>query len=886
MPVQVGPYEVLRELGRGASGTVYAARDPVLQRELALKVLHPRPGTADAVMQEARVLAKLSAPNVVAVYGVGEHDGLVYIAMELAPGPTLRQWQAQPQRQRAELLEAYRQAGLGLQAAHDRGIVHRDVKPDNVRVGPDGHVRVFDFGLADMPAQSEASARSGTPAYMPPEQVLANAADARADQFAFCVALFEALTGERPFAHDDGAARLDEIRSGRVRVGDGTRALHGDLLAVLRRGLAWEPESRFASMGELMNALSVATATNPEQRARRILLTRVQDFWIDGVLRAALAEDDPLPLELRTQPSSGHGRWQEAPLRERPPSPADEAITLARALDREPSCVILLGPAGAGKTTALLQLAASLLQTARIDEDAPVPIVLHLSTWDERRSLSAWVIDELHARYGIPPGRARPWIEDDRLLLLLDGLDEVTAARQVACVAAIEAWCGRSLRPVVVASRPPADAGAGWPHASLVLAVQPLSPLEVERAVARQPALQRALASGPELAELARNPLALALLRETRRDAGAQVSAPRAREQLWRTYVSRALAQRLPDAIHGPARLEQALRFIARRMGEQQRTQLWVEELQPSWLERPGLRALHAVLGLGLAALGSAVVTASFMAATLGRDAGVFSGVLTFVIAAALIAAVAGVTGIRPVYRLVWSWPHWRAGLRAAVTRTAAGAVAVAGVAAIVWGVAAGWVFALAIFGVQLALWSVLLGLVFGTLAGLHANDLGDRVRPNVGIARSLGNFGHVFVRLVVVVGGVQALLTVLSPVGPDPSASELVAEAMRDAPALAVMTELWRRDPARFQWIGVIGSTLSVAYLAALLEGGYAALQHAVLRVLLFASGRLPLRLVAALDDATRRGLLRRIGGGYLFVHPTLQDELERRGSAAMPPT
>ncbi|MBK8238781.1 MAG: hypothetical protein IPK74_24915 [Deltaproteobacteria bacterium] len=99
-------------------------------------------------------------------------------------------------------------------------------------------------------------------------------------------------------------------------------------------------------------------------------------------------------------------------------------------------------------------------------------------------------------------------------------------------------------------------------------------------------------------------------------------------------------------------------------------------------------------------------------------------------------------------------------------------------------------------------------------------------------------------------------------------------------------MTELWRRDPTRFQWIGVIGSTLSVAYLAALLEGGYAALQHAVLRVLLFASGRLPLRLVAALDDATRRGLLRRIGGGYLFVHPTLQDELARRGSAAAPPT
>lgn len=91
-------------------------------------------------------------------------------------------------------------------------------------------------------------------------------------------------------------------------------------------------------------------------------------------------------------------------------------------------------------------------------------------------------------------------------------------------------------------------------------------------------------------------------------------------------------------------------------------------------------------------------------------------------------------------------------------------------------------------------------------------------------------------------------------------------------------MTELWRRDPARFQWIGVIGSTVSVAYVAGILRGGYAVVQHGVLRVLLWASGRLPLRLVSVLDDGVRRGLLRRIGGGYVFIHPTLQDELAER--------
>ncbi|MFO0632990.1 MAG: hypothetical protein U0168_09090 [Nannocystaceae bacterium] len=175
----------------------------------------------------------------------------------------------------------------------------------------------------------------------------------------------------------------------------------------------------------------------------------------------------------------------------------------------------------------------------------------------------------------------------------------------------------------------------------------------------------------------------------------------------------------------------------------------------------------------------------------------------------------------------------------------------------------------------QLGLWFTLLCLVFATLAGLRADDLGDRVRPNLGLLRSLENFGRVFALVVLVVGGAQAMLTVLAPAGADPTTSALISDAARDSPALGAMTELWRRDPVRFQWIGVIGSTLSVAYLAGVLVGGYAVVQHATLRLLLWASGRLPLRLVTVLDDAVRRGLMRRIGGGYLFVHRTLQDEL-----------
>lgn len=871
-----GPYLLCRELGRGASGTVYMARDPLLQRDVAIKVLHPAPGSSRAVVQEARALARLSAPNVVAVYGVGEHEGLVYVAMELALGPTLREWQREPGRSREEVIEAYRQAGVGLQDAHDRGIIHRDFKPDNVRIGPDGRVLVFDFGFA-VDGEHPSAVHPGTPGYMPPEQSSADPVDARSDQFALCVGLYEALYGQRPFEHDAGPARIDEIRAGRVRVPAPDSMVPTDVLDVLRRGLSYEPASRFASLRQLLDELAIATATSAEQRARRVLLARIEAFWIDGVLRASLAGDEPLPLELSTLPALSFGPWNDGVL----PVPADEPITMARAIDRAPECLVLLGPAGAGKTTLLLQLAAGLVRRARADDDAPLPVVLNLSTWDGQESLTVWLIEELQARYGIPPARARPWIDGDGLMLLLDGIDEVSESRRPPCVAAIDEWCRRSLRTVVLTSRSPGDGPAPWPRTAAVVAVQPLSRPDVDGRIEARPALhalRRTLAGDPELAELARNPLVFSLLCETHLEAEPTIESSSARGHLWQIYVRRMLARRLCDEHHSAPTVERALRFLARRMDAEQRTELWVEEIQPTWLERRSLTALHGALSLVVVALGSAASTGLFMTATVGITGGFWSAALTLVLAAVFIGAASGVGRIRPVFRLVWSWQHWRAGLRAAVARASLGAVGVAAVASLVWGSASGWAFGLAVFGVQLGLWSMLLGLVFGALAGLHADDLGDRVRPNLGFYRSIESFGRVFVLIVAVVGGAQALLTVLSPAGPDPTTSDLISRASLDSPALAALTELWRRDPSRFQWIGVVGSTISVAYLAGVLRGGYAAVQHAILRLLLWASGRLPLRLVSVLDDAVRRGLLRRIGGGYLFVHRTLQDELARR--------
>jgi tRNA A-37 threonylcarbamoyl transferase component Bud32 len=213
-------YEVLACLGRGAMGTVYAARDLLLERQVALKVLHPRQANDAApqrLWREARALAQISHPNVVAVYDAGEDGGTLFLTMEQVRGQSLAEWLRSTPRSCRDILDAFRQAGAGLAAAHGAGVLHRDFKPDNVLVGDDGVVRVTDFGLArplleeairnGVADQGSAPWRDamltasgtvlGTPAYMAPEQVAGREVGHAADQFSFCVALREALQGAR-----------------------------------------------------------------------------------------------------------------------------------------------------------------------------------------------------------------------------------------------------------------------------------------------------------------------------------------------------------------------------------------------------------------------------------------------------------------------------------------------------------------------------------------------------------------------------------------------------------------------------------------------------------------------------------------------------------------
>jgi tetratricopeptide (TPR) repeat protein/predicted Ser/Thr protein kinase len=291
-----GRYVILERLGQGGMGVVYGAYDSDLDRKVALKLLRTSGRMAEGVtegrarlLREAKAMAKLSHPNVVAVHDVGTIAGRIFIAMEYVDGTTLTRWLKRDRRTWAEIRDVFAEAGRGLAAAHTAGLVHRDFKPDNVLVGKDGRVRVTDFGLARASETTEMDASPservleasrvplrdeltqpglvmGTPPYMAPEQCCGVAADHRMDQFAFCVGLYEALYKRRPFKGRTRAELREEIEAGRIRPVPKGNDVPGWLHAILLRGLAANPAERWRSMDELVAQLS------PSPRLRRRLL--------------------------------------------------------------------------------------------------------------------------------------------------------------------------------------------------------------------------------------------------------------------------------------------------------------------------------------------------------------------------------------------------------------------------------------------------------------------------------------------------------------------------------------------------------------------------------------------------------------------------------------
>jgi serine/threonine-protein kinase len=346
---RLGRFEIVRVIGAGGMGVVYEARDAVLDRTVALKLMRPDLVDAHALLAEAQAMAKLQHGNVAIVHEAGELDGHSFVCMEYVAGPTLRGW-LRERRTLDEILDAFVAAGRGLAYVHAAGMVHFDFKPDNVLIGRGGRVVVSDFGLAR--AAGHRGLVIGTPAYMAPEQRRGERSDARADQYAFCIALREAV---------------------------GTRAPRW-LARVIARGLAERARDRHASMDALLAAIVSA-----RQRRRH---------WRRAAVLAVTAVAALVALPGSSGKTTTVTHVIDRPVIERvvePAAPAAPGATTAssasepggittsesRAVGRSPGAAAPIVPGAASRSArsgaALLALASTLPVAANAPGSSPAP---------------------------------------------------------------------------------------------------------------------------------------------------------------------------------------------------------------------------------------------------------------------------------------------------------------------------------------------------------------------------------------------------------------------------------------------------------------------------------------------------------------------------------
>jgi hypothetical protein len=308
-------YRVDRLLGQGGMGRVFAAHDTELDRPVAVKLMRPElasPGVAERLVRESRAMAKLSHPGVVTVYDVGRHDDRVYFAMELVDGVTLQQWLRVKRRGWREIVDVFCRAGEGLAAAHAAGLIHRDVKPENVLLALDGErvrrVAVSDFGVARAAVETETPSGApakqldltatgvaiGTPAYMAPEQLEGRAIDVRADVFGFGVSLWEALWGERPYRGRTVVEITAAMADGAPAAPTGGPPRY--VTSAVRAAIEPDRDKRPASMAALLAMIDPARR---DRRRRVAILSGVAAVGLAGVAVAVvprlLREAPPRP---------------------------------------------------------------------------------------------------------------------------------------------------------------------------------------------------------------------------------------------------------------------------------------------------------------------------------------------------------------------------------------------------------------------------------------------------------------------------------------------------------------------------------------------------------------------------------------------------------------
>jgi DNA polymerase III delta prime subunit len=639
-----------------------------------------------------------------------------------------------------------------------------------------------------------------------------------------------------------------------------------------------------------------APETERERRNRSVMLQKVHDFWVKGVLENSLHKAALIDLGMAYQPDAVAYPWEMVV--ERPdatPQPLPQGTPIASVFDELRGELLILGSPGSGKTTMLLELARTLIERAQQEETHPIPVVFNLSSWAEKRPpLADWLVEELNARYDVPRKVGQAWIDHDQVLPLLDGLDEVRQDARDACVEAINAYRQEhGMVGMVVCSRV-ADYAALTAKLKLrgAIMVQPLTDEQIDSYLAQAGdqlvAVQTLLHEDAEMRELAETPLMLSIMSLAYQGMPSDalpehVSLDARRKHLFETYVERMLKRRGGSKHYTPEQTRHWLSWLAGRMAEHGQTVFYLEQMQPDWLKRWPLRSLYSLILLsstviGCLALGGFLGLLLSLLRLIGQatvmvvlqqihpvyyhefitDVGLVSesfvtynsfGLIIGLIVGGLYGsgAIIQKTQIWPTGALNWSWQAIRRRWPLMIVATLAFVITFGFLLLLITG-AIGSFFVFLIVGVL---------IVF--LSGLTSAEITTRTYPNEGIWRSaaLALMGAVIIGTIITLS-IGLVVGVLSwqhggtGFGPDDFADSALVDGiivgLNSGPLFGLV-------------FGVPTSALV----------GFPFVQHHSLRLTIRFIGAAPLNYVRFLDHAAERILLRKVGGGYIFVHRML---------------
>lgn len=888
-------YRIEKLMGQGGFGKVFLAHDEQLPGQPICVVKQLNPIHTDD-LETAKRLFNLEAAT---LYRLGEHPQIprllahieendqMYLVQEYIPGRSLADELIMGPMPVEQVLQDLRDMLTVLAAVHVQHVIHRDIKPSNIlRRQPSGQLVLIDFGavkaLQASPGQEQTVA-IGSLGYMAPEQQAAHPCFG-SDLYGLGMVMLQALLGQHPMSFempvtcarvgvgvpDKLASFLDRLvhLDHRERYSSAKEALQvfqtwfdsaGDAgqgrdldqmraSAVLETTLlstapllAKPLEPKSESKPSATN-LSVSPYSQQTYRNRQALLNKVRHFWIDGVLHRSLHGQVLLNLGLEERPDAIAPPWQisyASPGQSPQPLPAGTQITHVFDALGEGRTLLILGESGAGKTTTLLTLAQTLLKQADVGQR--LPVIFNLSSW-QHGPINQWLVKELNSKYQVPKAIGRRWVDEQQLLLLLDGLDEVALARRTVCVDALNQF-HQDYGPemVVCCRRRDYESLAQKLRFQAALYLRPLSDQQIlaflnrsdqgltglKSLLEKNAAVQDATTS---LMELARSPLMLNIMVLTYQGVASeeilQLGQDQAdyQQQLFDAYIQRMLERRPQQNAYSTAQIKRWLISLAQQQVATSQTVFLIERMQPDWLG-PSLRRLY-VLGLWCSFFAIATL--------LGAQVLSLDRLLLAVLLGGLICSrIFGVNRITPAETLRWSWRQARNNL----------------LLGLILGPLIGWCLKVGfglIFGDSVCLrngsclvnhsiiglsFGLTLGVTFGLIRGFSGKRISHASRPNAGIWQSACN---------------ATLFALVSMV------------------MLYVPGFLLGNTKASF-WAA---TGLAFGFAAG---GGEALIKHALLRIILTLNGATPWNYSEFLDYAAASIFLQKVGGGYIFIHRLL---------------